>query len=455
MSSFDTVIIGAGAAGIAAARRLLAAGGWKADTGTSKRATGSVGRAVTDQSLGVPTDLGAAWLHFAEQNAWTRLADEAGFSVLRREPGWGRGSRDRAQGFHRSRNARRAQSSYSHYHALIEATAAAGRDVSLNDVLPIDDFRARFDATMTWAVGVETSQVSSLDLARYADSDHNWAVREGLGNVVAAAAAGLPVRLGTTVTAIDWSRPALRIDCSSGRIEARSVIITLPTSVLARGGLHFTPSLPDAYPDAFHGLPLGVVNKVFFQLGNQELARSIPPYFIGSDRTSRTCSFQMYPAEQPLLCAYFGGDLSWELEQRGELAHFALEQLRDIFGRQFVSELGRGLTTAWGMDPQALGSYSAALPGKAHCREILGNTSQPAAAVCGGGLRGASLRHLARRVAVGGRSSRKAAITQPSARKPTSKNRRAARHWPRDPCARSSPSRAWTAAARRRRTARA
>jgi monoamine oxidase len=334
------------------------------------------GRAVTDHSLGVPADMGAAWLHFATQNAWTRLAEEAGFGVLRREPGWGAAA---SVGNRAPTAAERetAQANYLHYHELIAATAAAGRDVPLSDILPDDDYRTRFDAVMTWAVGVESRQVSSLDLARYADSDHNWAVREGLGAVVAAGAAGLPIQLGSEVTAIDWSGAQVRIDCSSGRVAADAVIITVPTSVLARDAIRFTPTLPAACTDAFGNLPLGVVNKVFFRLGAGQFADGVSRHFLGSDRTTRTSSYLVYPAEQPLLCAFFGGDLSWELEQRGGLAQFARDELRGIFGADFVNALGASIATAWGTDPHARGSYSAALPGKANCREILARPVTP------------------------------------------------------------------------------
>jgi monoamine oxidase len=373
MSTLDTVIVGAGAAGIAAARRLVAAGQQVMVIEARNRVGG---RATVDHSLGAPADLGAAWLHFAEENAWTKLAHEAGFNVLRREPGWGAASGIGAR--QPSVEERRAvAANYQRYYALIEAAASAGQDIPLSDILPQDAFRTRFDATMTWAVGAESRHISTLDLARYADSDHNWAVRESLGAVVAAGAAGLPILPGNEATAIDWSGPLVRVECSSGRIEARAAIITLPPTVLARGSVTFTPGLPTAYLDAFHGLPLGVVNKVFFQLGAGHFPDGASRHFIGSDASTRTCSYLVYPAEQPLLCAFFGGDLSWELEQRGELVEFAREELRGIFGATFVTALGASIATAWGSDPRARGSYSAALPGKAHLREILGRPVTP------------------------------------------------------------------------------
>ncbi len=257
------------------------------------------------------------------------------------------------------------------YHELIAAAAEAGRDVAVADVLPRDGYRARFDAIMTWAVGAESREVSTIDLHRYADSEDNWAVREGLGAVVAAAARELPITFGAQVEAIEWSGDTVRIDSTRGRIEAAAVIVTMPTTVLARGAIRFTPTLPSMYDEAFANLPLGDVNKVFFRIERGRFASDVTRQFLGSDSTSRTCSWQIKAADQPLLMAFFGGDLSRELEARGELVHFARDELRRMFGADVLDELGPAFATGWGRDPHSLGSYSAARPGYAHCREQL------------------------------------------------------------------------------------
>jgi monoamine oxidase len=367
MSVFDAAIIGAGAAGIAAAHRLGRAGRRVIVLEARDRAGG---RAVTDQSLGAPADLGAAWLHFARGNAWTSLAEAGGFTVLRREPGWGPAAwiGDRAptpeeQAF--------AASAWLRYQGLIESAVAPGRDVALTEVLPQDDYRPRFDAVMTWAVGVESREVSTLDLHRYAESEDNWAVLEGLGAVVAAAARDLPVSFGAQVTAINWGGDTVRINSTAGRIEASAAIVTVPTSMLARGAIRFTPALPPAYEEAFANLPLAIVNKVFFRIETGRFAGTAARHFIGTNASSRTCSWLANAADQPLLMAYFGGDLSRELEQHGELEHFARDELKRIFGAAVLDELGATLSTGWGGDPNSLGSYSAARPGYAHCREQL------------------------------------------------------------------------------------
>jgi monoamine oxidase len=373
MSVFDVAIIGAGAAGIAAARRLTGAGRRVVVLEARHRAGG---RAVTDHSLGAPADLGAAWLHFAESNAWTQLADRLGFTVIRREPGWGPGAHIGSQEPTEPEQAAVA-AGYGRYRGLVDAAAESGRDVAVADVLPSDDFRPRFDAVMTWAVGVESSQASTVDMFRYAESDNDWAVHEGLGAVVAAAARTLPITYGAEVTAIDWGGASVRIDSTVGRIEAAHAIVTVPPSVLALGAIRFSPALAQPLVQAFADLPLGVANKVFFRIERGRFANGVARHFLGSVSTSRTCSWLANVADQPLLLAYFGGDLSLELEQRGSLIDFAREELRNAFGSGVLDELGPAIATAWGADPYARGSYSAARPGCADSRSVLATPVSP------------------------------------------------------------------------------
>jgi monoamine oxidase len=368
MSNVDVVIVGAGAAGIAACRMLQAAGLTVRVLEARYRVGG---RAHTELMLGMPVDMGAAWLHFAEENAFTGIAQEGGFTIIRREPNWGAEALigARAPSVQEREQVGR---SWEHYYALIEAAAGAGRDVAVSDVLPQDEFRARFDAVMCWAVGVESSEVSTLDLARYAESTHNWAVAQGLGSVVAHAAAGLPVTLGAQVTAIRWDEKSVHVDTPRGSIRARAAIVTAPTAVIANGDIRFSPQLPARFGTAFRAIPLGVVNKVFVRVAEEALPFAGTTQLIGTDTTSRTASYTVRPAGQPLLAAFFGGDLSRELEQQGELAAFACDELKRIFGAELVNGIIATQATGWGGDPWSRGSYSAAQPGQADQRAVLG-----------------------------------------------------------------------------------
>src|ERR1700722_18218460 len=75
----DVVIIGAGAAGISAARRLAASH----LSAIVLEATARIGgRAWTWDVAGMQLDLGCGWLHSADRNPWTRIAEAAGFAVV-------------------------------------------------------------------------------------------------------------------------------------------------------------------------------------------------------------------------------------------------------------------------------------------------------------------------------------------------------------------------------------
>lgn len=362
----DVVIVGAGAAGIAAARALREQG---VDALLLEARDRIGGRAWTDSSLlGVPIDMGCAWLHSADRNPWTAYARNAGFELIEREPQWQRriGSQEASADYQQ-----RWHAAFERNNELIASAAAAGRDVPVSELVPNDEFRCMFDAVMGWLMSVDATYVSSVDYARYQDSDRNWSVPAGLGAVVAHAGQALNVRLSTPVRVIDHRRRQVRIATDGGVIEARTVIVTIPASVLARGELRFVPDLPVRLSEAFAAVPLGAPNKVFFQVAAGAMPFDGTTHFIGTDRDIRTGSYATRPANQEVLLAFFGGSLSVELENRGELERFAREELSRIFGSRFNADLLSAVSTGWHNDPWSRGSYSAALPGKALLRDRL------------------------------------------------------------------------------------
>ncbi len=365
MSSPRIVIVGAGAAGIAAARHLRTAGIEPLLLEARSRVGG---RAWTDvASIGLPIDMGCAWLHSADRNTWMTYAREQGFTIIERPPVWRRriGRDEPSPAYVAEWGA-----AYERNDALIQGAAAAGRDIAVSDVIPNDKYRAMFDGVMTWLMGANSERVSTLDYARYADSEVNWAVEAGLGAVIAHAANGLDVRLDTPVSQIEVSGSQVRITTSRGALEADAAIVTVPTTVLAEGAIRFVPDLPAHLVEAFAGVPLGVANKVFFRMKPGTLPYDDTVHFVGTDTTSRTVSYATRPAGQELLLAYFGGDLAIELERRGEMEAFARAELQSIFGARFTEDIVSAVSTRWSTDPWSRGSYSVALPGKANLRAV-------------------------------------------------------------------------------------
>ena len=366
VATLDAIVVGAGAAGLVAASEL-------ARVGLVVRvleARGRVGgRAWTDrETFGAPIDRGCAWLHAADGNPWTEYARQHGFTVIERSPDWQQWiGREHVTTELRAR----LDADWDRAAAAIAAAARGGRDVPASTVLPSDlEFRPLFDAIMSWMMGVDTENLSTADFAASEDSDLNWAVKEGLGAVVASAARGLDVTLDCPVTAIDWGGAPIRVATARGTLECRAVVVTVPTTLLARGEPRFTPALPPEYEHAFAGLPLGIANKVFLELERGAFPLEGTAHFVASAATARTVSFTVRPAGQELMLVYFGGDYARELEAQGTLAAAAREETVKLFGAE-TGRIRHSTATAWAGDPWARGSYSAARPGFAHCRKVL------------------------------------------------------------------------------------
>ena len=364
----DVAVIGAGAAGIAAARRLVERGLSVIVLEARERVGGRAVTVATDS--GVSVDLGCEWLHSADRNPLTRLAREHELQVIERLPSWGRLRRVHADA------ATQAQwhDASQEFHRRVAAAAAAADDRPAATLLPPGSrWNALLSAISTWANGVELDRLSVQDYARYADSGINWRIAEGYGTLFVRLAAGLPIHLATPVRHIDSTGKAVGIETPRGRIRARAAILTVSTSVLAAEAIRFTPKLPPATLAAAHGLPLGLANKLF--LGLAGAAEDLPAdgFVFGAIDRVATGSYNLRSRGQAIVAGYFGGTLARELEAAGPeaMAAFARDELAGIFGNAIRPRLSLLASSAWAGDPFACGSYSFALPGHAGDRAVL------------------------------------------------------------------------------------
>jgi monoamine oxidase len=366
----DVVIIGAGAAGIAAARRLQAI---RPDLSILLLEAGVRlgGRAWT---VGLPgasdiaLDLGCGWLHGARTNAWTAIAEKVGLTVDRTPAPWNGGRRLQRDGV----DIHAAQEAIGGYFERLDSHE--GDDTDLAAMLePGNAWNGQIRAIGTYITGAELERSSVVDYNRYDPGPGpDWRVRQGYGTLISLYGRPVPARLGVEVRRIDHRHAGrIGIETNQGVLSARAVLVTVSTNMLAAEKIAFDPPLPDK-TEAAARLPLGLADKLFLGLAHPQ-ALPADTHMLGSISRGATGTYQLRPLGAGVVEAYFAGDLAHDLEREGRDAafSFAADELAAEFGADIRRELSLVAISAWAAAPHIGGSYSYAEPGASDLRGVL------------------------------------------------------------------------------------
>jgi monoamine oxidase len=361
----DVAIIGAGAAGLAAAIALNREG---ASVLMLEGRDRIGGRALTRKLEGDLTfDVGCEWLHSADQNLFVPMARSLGFAIVESPPHWAEDSFDIHFPITQQHE---FYTEFAAFESRVELAAELSNDTTAAEWLQSGNpWNQLIDAVSTYVNGAELSRVSVWDSGNYVDSHLNWRVRAGYGAMISAIGASCDVALGTEVRKIDHSGRDIRLVTSRGNIRARRVICTVPTTMIAEGLVQFSPALPDKVAAAA-GLPLGNAEKVMLAVDEPGIFPEEAHLFGATDRVA-TGSYDLRPFGQACIEAFFGGKLARELAATEELAAFAVEELVGLMGSDFRCKVHPVAASAWTKDRFCRGSYSHALPGYSQCRAIL------------------------------------------------------------------------------------
>lgn len=366
----DVVVVGAGAAGIAAARTLQAAGLSFLVLEAGPRIGG---RCVTDTTLfGTAVDLGAHWIHAVDRTPFPALAAETGLTLVD-------AGRDFTLYDGRRRLGRAEQEAFHDaWEAADQAIVAAGRsgsDVAAAEVLPtgLGDWADPVAFALgPYGCAKDLDHVSTLDYAR-ADEYPEVFVREGYGTLLARLAAGFPVGTSIPVTRIDRTGPRIRVETPVGTLAARAVLVTASTGALAAGTIRFDPPLPTDHEDALVGLSLGDYEHVVLEFPGNPLRFAIDEPVLFRRPGRRTGGVLGNIGGSGLVYVDVAGSFAADLARQGgrALVDFALALLTDTFGAEVRRHLGRTHATAWSREPFVLGAFSCAEPGRAGDRARL------------------------------------------------------------------------------------
>ncbi|MBR0773800.1 FAD-dependent oxidoreductase [Bradyrhizobium diazoefficiens] len=367
----DIVVIGAGAAGIAAARRIMAA---NRKVVVLEAAAQIGGRCITDSTtFDVPFDRGARWMHNPDTNPMIRLARNAGLDVLPAPSG---------QKMRIGRRNARAGETEEFLAALVRANraideAARGKlDTACASVLPRDlgDWAgaAEFVLGASFA-GKDLKELSAIDKARAQDRNAAIACRQGLGTLITKLGEQAPVALSTPANRIAWGNRDVTVETPAGKIAARAAIVTVSTNVLMSGAIKFGPDIPKRTLDAASKLTLGSYDHIVLELPRNPLGLSRDDILIEQSNSTRTALMFANIGGSSLCSIDVGGSFGRDLSEQGEKAMtaFAREWITKLFGSEAASSVQKTSATRWNAAPFVLGAMSAASPGGQLSRRIL------------------------------------------------------------------------------------
>ena len=378
----DVIVIGGGAAGLAAAMELVQAGRSVVLLEARDRLGGRIWTR-RDLLVAVPIELGAEFIHGPAACTRALLARGA-MSVI--DTGNSHLTVEEGVLLPRDDLFPRIQQ------ALRESPALREADLSFDDLLDRHLFGMLSGAERQSARGMaegfdaaDTARASARALAAEWTGDtlgdtpqsRPGEGYEALLKTLIALAHGerLRLQLQLPVQAVEWSKGSVRV---SGRFagapvafQGRQAIVTVPLGVLKAppgtpGAIHFTPAL-EVKLAALDGLATGAVVKVLLRFGSAfwetlHEGRYREASFLHTPDADIPTFWTPSPARAPLLVAWAGGPraLHAACASPADLVRTALTGLRRLFGPgvDLTGELQGYYYHDWENDPFARGAYS-------------------------------------------------------------------------------------------------
>ena len=359
----DIAVIGAGVAGLTAARQLRSQGKSFVLLEASHRIGG---RAYTENlQPGVPFDLGAHWIHSDEINPFTQIAQQLGAVLKTEREHYVAG--DYFEDDHWLSNSARADfvGYFEKQFQRIGAAANNGDDRAVLEVIDNDSrWAPYFYLFFAQNYVCDVDMISACDAAAYVEQGRDLAVASGLGNLVTAWGNDVPVSLNSAVAEIDTTGPHIKVTTSRGMLNVSKVILTVSTGVLANRQIRFLPELPDWKLDAIRNLPMGSCTRVALGI-EAPILHELPVEFTVRRGNDEPVHFRNRSGGQDYLEITAGGRLGEWMEKSGEGAtlDFILDRLRHVLGNSARPTVPRKIVSAWDGDEWTRGSYSYAIPG--------------------------------------------------------------------------------------------
>jgi monoamine oxidase len=348
-ADLDVAVIGAGVAGFAAANTLMSA---RKSVVVLEARERTGGRVFTDLGPGIPFDQGAP----------TR-AEPTGLSLVI-------GAKELSH-----EDYQRFAKVSAEIGKLLEAIAKEAPGLDPHRVIRTED------ALQKLALAVQLRRAPFPPVGRLPVAD---------GKV--------PVRINTRVVRVDSTGPLVRLVTPGGEVMARAVIVTVPTGVLAAGGLSFAPPLRSERQAAIASLPMAQADKVCVTFSRKVLDSPADTRVMAWTKHETVTEALLRPGGREAAILTWRGEEARQLEANGTSAAVAgaVTALAELFGKEVRAAFLRGASTRWGLDPYARGAWAEgpvaarqALAAPHHERVLFaGEATDPTGGVDGAGASG-------------------------------------------------------------------
>jgi len=363
------IVIGAGMAGLAAAKKLAEAG----LVVTILEAKANVGgRVYTERSVeGIPMDLGAGWIHGPDPaNPITALASQAGAMTYQTD--------DNSVRVYDASGAEVTDTQFGSANAkftkLMADTrahaAAASTDESLANAIKAVDSTALSDPYMLYPLTNTTEfdkggWLEAFSAKNFSD-DEKYPGKDvlfpgGYDVIPKMLAKNLDIRLSQPVTAINYGASGVTVTTANETLSADYAICTATLGVLKAGSIAFSPALPSEKLGAIDRLGMGQINKLFMVFDSAFWPTDVQYFGYHSPirgRYSYFLSYRKFVAVNCLVTFGFGEQgKALEAMTEAQLIADVMPTLTKVFGAGAKAPK-RAFLTRWNADPYARGAYS-------------------------------------------------------------------------------------------------